>query len=80
MSNPVTDLLIELSENPARLREFRRHPERVATEEGLDATARAVLASRDAAAIRRYVAGRMGGLKPIFVQSTVAHLELGSGA
>lgn len=76
MSIQLTDFLIELSENPARLREFRRDPHRVATEMGLGDRERDAVVHRDAQEIRRCVGSGIapGEPPPIFVQSTVAEL------
>jgi hypothetical protein len=78
MSIQLTDFLIELSENPARLREFRRDPHRVATEMGLGDRERDAVVHRDANKIRSCYGSALEPTepKPIFVQSTVAELPL----
>ncbi|MDY7092668.1 MAG: hypothetical protein SX243_06820 [Acidobacteriota bacterium] len=78
MSINLTDFLIELSENPARLREFRRDPHRVATEMGLGDRERNAVVRRDAQEIRNCASSGLEPTepRPIFVQSTVAELPL----
>ncbi len=78
MSVTLTDFLIELSENPARLREFRRDPHRVATEMGLGDREREAVVQRDARKIRLCASSSLEPTepRPIFVQSTVAELPL----
>lgn len=72
MSTPLTDFLIELSENPAKLREFRRAPDRLARNAGLNPAEHLAVVRRDARAIRRLLGSSLDPVQPpIFVQSTV---------
>lgn len=75
MSTTLTDFLIELGENPARLREFRRAPDRLAAAAGLNPTERSAVVHRDAQAIRGLLSSSFGQPSPpVFVQSTVVDL------
>ncbi|MCB1056105.1 MAG: hypothetical protein KDD11_11445 [Acidobacteria bacterium] len=75
MSTILTGFLIELSENPAKLREFRHAPDRVARAAGLSPLERSAVASRSSRQIRGLLSGDSPVVPPpVFVQSTVVDL------
>jgi hypothetical protein len=68
MSNNLTDLLIQLGEDPAMLQEFQENPGKILDAAGLSEAQRTAVLSRDGQAIVKSLMDEGLLLKPVWVQ------------
>jgi hypothetical protein len=68
MSNNLTDLLIQLGEDPAKLQEFQKNPDFVMEAAGLSEAQRTAVISRDGQAIVQSLIAEGQILAPVWVR------------